>query len=122
MKYVEKVIVPYFKNQRSIEGLDERQKDLVIMDTFTGQMTPEILDNYKAYNLCVINVPANMTKYYQPLDLTVNFEAKCFFKRKFVDWYSKQVSNQLSEGKPLESVQVPLKLSIIKPNSCRLTS
>ena len=78
MKYVEKVIVPYFKNQRSIEGLDERQKDLVIMDTFTGQMTPEILDNYKAYNLCVINVPANMTKYYQPLDLAVNFEAKCF--------------------------------------------
>ena len=92
------------------------------MDTFTGQMTPEILDSYKAYNLCVINVPANMTKYYQPLDLTVNFEAKCFFKRKFVDWYSKQVSNQPSEGKPLESVQVPLKLSIIKPNSCRLTS
>ena len=72
------MIVPYFKNQRSIEGLDERQKDLVIMDTFTGQMTPEILDNYKAYNLCVINVPANMTKYCQPLDLAVNFETKCF--------------------------------------------
>ena len=56
-----------------------------------------------------------MTKYYQPLDLTVNREAKRFLKRKFVDWYSYQVSNQISEGKPLESVQVPLKLPIINP-------
>jgi len=32
-----------------------------------------------------------------------------------VDWYSKQVSDQLTAGKSLESVQVPLKLSIMKP-------
>ena len=113
MKYLEEVIVPYFKKQRSVEGLD--QKALVIMDIFTGQMTPGVLDSYKAYNICVINVPANMTKFYQPLDLTVNKEAKRFLKRKFVNWYSHQVSNQLSEGKPLESVQVSLKLSLIKP-------
>ena len=115
MKHLEEVIVPYFKKQRSIEGLDESRKALVIMDVFTGQMTPEVLDSYKAYSICVINVPANMTKYYQPLDLTVNKEVKRFLKRKFVNWYSHQVSNQLSEAKPLESVQVPLKLSLIKP-------
>ena len=56
-----------------------------------------------------------MTKYYQPLDLTVNREAKRFLKCSFVDWYSSQVFNQLQEGKSLERVQVPLKLSIIKP-------
>ena len=56
-----------------------------------------------------------MIEYYQPLDSTVNREAKRFLKRKFVDWYSYQVSNQLSEGKPLKSVQATLKLSIIKP-------
>ena len=85
------------------------------MDVFTGQMTPKILDSYKSYKVCVINVPANMTKYYQPLDLTVNREAKRFLEQKFVDWYLYQVSNQLSESKLLESVQVSLKLSIIKP-------
>ena len=37
-----------------------------------------------------------MTKYYQLLDLTENREAKRFIKCKFVDWYSYQVSNQLS--------------------------
>ena len=56
-----------------------------------------------------------MTKYYQSLDLTVNREAKRFLKRRFVDWYSYQISSQLGEGRLLESVQVPLKLSIIKP-------
>ena len=115
MKHLEEVIVPYFKKQRSIEGLDESQKALVIMGVFTGQMTPEVPDSYKAYNICVINVPANMTKYYQLLDLKVNKEVKRFLKRKFVNSYSHQVSNQLSEGKPLESMQVPLKLSLIKP-------
>ena len=104
MKYLEAVIVPYFKKQRSIEGLDQDQKALVIMDVFTGQMTSKVLDSYKSHNICVISVPANMTKYYQRLDLTVNWEAKRFFKCKFVDWYSSQVSNQLQESKSLESV------------------
>ena len=93
MKYLEEVIVAYFNKQRSIEGLDHDQKALVIMDIFTGQMTSEVLDSYKSQNICVINVPANITKYYQPLDLTVNREAERFLKCKFVDWYLSQVSN-----------------------------
>jgi len=50
------------------------------MDVFTGQMTPEVLASCKEYNICVENVPANMTKYYQPLDLTVNRESNIFLK------------------------------------------
>ena len=61
MKYLEEVIVPYFKKQRSIEGLDQDRKALVIMDVFTGQMTSEVLDNYKSHNICVFNVPAHIT-------------------------------------------------------------
>ena len=113
IKYLEEVIVPYFKRQRSIEVLDESQKALVIMDVLTGQMSPEILGSYKAYSICVIHVPGNLNKHYQALDLTVNHESNIFLQRKFVDWYSYLVSNQLSEDKPLESVEVLLKLSII---------
>ena len=93
MKYLEEMIVPYFKKQRSIEGLHESQKALIIKDVFTGLMILEILDSKKAYSICVINVPANLTKYYQPLELTVNREVKQFLKCKFVDWYSYQVSD-----------------------------
>ena len=56
------MVVPCFQKQRSIERLDESQEALVIMGLFTGQITPDIPDSYKAYNICVINVPANMAK------------------------------------------------------------
>ena len=47
-----------------------------------------ILNRVNAYaegNILIINVPANMTKHYQPLDLTVNGYAKRFFKSKFTE-------------------------------------
>ena len=56
-----------------------------------------------------------MTKYYQPLDLTVNGYSKRFLKNKFNEWYSFQVSKQLAEGVMLENVQVKLNLTILKP-------
>ena len=54
-------------------------------------------------------------KYYQPLDLTVNGYAKRYFKNKFNEWYSQQVSSQLARGINLENIEVKLKLSLIKP-------
>ena len=50
-----------------------------------------------------------MTKYYQPLDLTVNGHAKRFFKNKFSTWYGNQISNQLDEGMNIDAVGVKLR-------------
>ena len=38
--------------------------------------------------MCVLYVPANMTKYYQALDLTVNGYAKRYFKNSIVLLFS----------------------------------
>ena len=48
---------------------------------FTGQMTTKVINGYEKANILIVNVPTNMTKYYQPLDLTVNGFAKSFLKR-----------------------------------------
>ena len=85
------------------------------MDVFTGQMTPQVIQHYAESNILIVNVPRNMTKYYQPLDLTVNGYSKRFLKNKFNEWYSFQVSKQLAEGVMLENVQVKLNLTILKP-------
>ena len=53
------------------------------MDVFTGQMTTAVLGSYKENNVLFVNVPANMTNYYQPLNLTVNSYAKWYMKNKF---------------------------------------
>ena len=65
-------------------------------------------------NILLTNVPANMTKFYQPLDLRVNGYAKRFIAKKFNGWYSNQISKQLEDGKCLEEVDIKFRLSILK--------
>ena len=84
------------------------------MDVFTGQVTAEVLNAYEEANILIINVPANMTKYYQLLDLTVNGYAKRFLKSKFTEWYSSQVRAYLDNGVSIDDVEVGLQLSKIK--------
>ena len=110
-----KVIKPCVEKQRELLKCSVVQKALVIMDVFTGQMTPAVLDAFKEENICIVNVPANMTKFYQPLDLTVNGYAKRFLKRKFNEWYSAQVKTQLEKNIAIEDVQVGLQLTRLKP-------
>ena len=77
----------------------------MIVDVFTGQMTPQVVQHYAESNILIVTVPRNMTKYYHPLDLTVNGYSKRFLKNKFNEWYSFQVSKQLGDGIMLENVQ-----------------
>ena len=80
------------------------------MDVSTGQMTTVVLET----DICIANVPANMTKFYQPLDLMVNGFAKRFIKSKFNEWYSGQVKAQLDDGISIDEVQVGLQLTKLK--------
>ena len=114
-KFLEEIIVPFVKLEREAKGLSADQKALVIMDVFTGQMTPEVLQLLQENNILVTNVPANMTKFYQPLDLSVNGYAKRFLAKKFNEWYSSEITKQLDEGASLEEVNVKLRLSVLKP-------
>ena len=66
-------------------------------------------------DVLIVNVSRKMTKYYQPLDLTVNGYCKKFLKRKFTEWYSAEVTRQLANKVALEDVQVKLQLTKYKP-------
>lgn len=114
-KLIEEILVPYIAKIRDEENLANDQKALVIMDVFTGQMTATVLDLFREHNIEISCVPANMTHIFQPLDLTVNGFAKKFMKKKFNDWYSTQITMQLDEGKLFHDIDIPLKLSILKP-------
>jgi hypothetical protein len=63
------------------KSLSSDQKALVIFDVFKGQII--VLDILAKKNILVTTVPASMTKYYQPLDLTVNGYAKKFLAKSF---------------------------------------
>ena len=63
-----------------------------------GKKTEKVLSKLASLNIMVASVPTNMTHFFQPLDLTVNGEAKHFMKDKFTTRYSKEVQKQTNPG------------------------
>ena len=96
-------------------GLPEDQSALLIWDVFKDQCTVKVNNLLTKLNIKVVMVPANMTHFFQPLDLTVNGSAKNFMKKKFVTWYANEVKKKIEEGVPIESVEIDLSLTCIKP-------
>ena len=115
LKFLDEIIIPYVVRERSKLEVSMEQKALMIMDAFTGQMTEDVVKKYQDNNILIVNVPKNMTKYYQPLDLTVNGYCKKFLKQKFSEWYSTEVSKQLANKVALEDVEIKLRLTTLKP-------
>ena len=56
-----------------------------------------------------------MTKYYRVLDLAVNKYLKAFTRKKFNEWYAKEINCQFDAAIYLEEVDVKLRLSVMKP-------
>ena len=75
LKLIDEVINPYVVNKRKELNLPTTQKALVVRDMFNGQMT--VVVKSKLASLCIelVPVPANMTHFFQPLDLTVSGSA-----------------------------------------------
>ena len=86
------------------------------MDVFNGQMTAEVNELLEKNDIELEKVPTNMSKYYQPIDLTMNGFSKQTLKASFAEWYSQQqVSLQLEKGINIEEVVVKHRLSTLKP-------
>ena len=105
------------KKQREKVHINDNQVALVIMDVFKGQMTPSVCDLLNNSSIKVKPVPPNMTHYFQPQDAqgSTNQYSKGFMKRKFSEWYSSEVVKQIDAGHDVDTIDIPLKLSIMKP-------
>lgn len=78
---------------------------------FKGQKT-EVLQKVASLNIVVVSVLANMSHFFQPLDLSANGEAKCFMKEKFTTWYSEEVGKQINPGNGDANGEVNVDLSL----------
>ena len=56
-----------------------------------------------------------MTNKYQPADLTVNSPAKGFMKNKLNIWYSEEIGIALNQGVNYMNIEIPFRLSALKP-------
>ena len=78
-----------------------------------------MLDKLKSLDCEFVAVPANMTHFFQPLDLTVNRSAKQFMRKQFVMYYSEIVRHKLENGESVKDIEVDLRLST---TSCSVAS
>lgn len=46
----------------------------------------------------------------------MNGAAKNFLKRKFVDWYTRQLVSEMNQGADVEGIDVQIRLAIMKPS------
>ena len=117
VKILNDIIIPYVKNQREKLGLGKNHYALLIMDVFKGQMTSKVLKVLKDNHILLQSVPANFTYLFQPLDVQggPNGYVKRLMKKKFSEWYTGKIMQGLDEGKQLAEIEVPFKLSNVKP-------
>lgn len=83
LSLINNVIKPFIERKKKEVKLPLTQKVPLAWDVFKGQKTEKVLSKLASLNIVVVSVPANMTHFFQPLDLTVNGEVKRFMKDKF---------------------------------------
>lgn len=78
-------------------------------------MTDSVKSNLQSSSIDHVPVPAYMTYFFQPLDLTVNRAAKNLTKKEFVSHYSRCIQQELDAGESLKDIEVDLRLTVVKP-------
>ena len=116
LKHLDEIIIPYIEEERERLDLPD-QVALLIMDVFKGQMTDPVFAKLDENDTKLKKVPANFTYLYQPLDAqgSVNVFSKMFMKKRFTQWYSNQVIQQIDMGKDISSIDIKFRLTTMKP-------
>ena len=91
VKYIQKNCFTICEQAKGGKNLPESQRALCIFDSFSGQLTDDVLQLLDSNHIDTVFVPANCIDQLQPLDLSVN---KDFLRKKFELWYSEQIFEQ----------------------------
>ena len=67
---MDEIIISYAEKEREELNLEENQPTLLIIDVFSGQVTKPVIDKMTENNIKLVKVPVNMTRLFQPVDLT----------------------------------------------------
>ena len=76
-------------------------------------MTDKVKDKLNSLNGELVSVPANMTHFFQHLDLTAKGAAKKFIHNQFWKYYCNAEKTQINSGKQVDEIDVDFCLTTI---------
>ena len=83
-------------------------------------MKEPVKQKVKENRMLFVRIPANMTNVFQLFDLAVIGSFKFLMKRKFTEWYSKEIGHQLDENMPTEKIVVKVESTNSETIACEL--
>ena len=90
---------------------EDNKKTMLILDSFRGHLTEQVKKTCDNRNLVRAVIPGGMTKYLQPLDLTVNRS----FKSKVKKYYRRIACNHVKdEGQTWRSLNMDVFTKVIR--------
>ena len=72
------------------------------------------MDIFQGHIFIFMQLYANMTHLFQPMDLMVNNQCNIFMKNKFGEWFAKKVENSLKLGLKVEEINIQFRLTTRK--------
>ena len=90
-RYLEKILIPFIEEQRTVLKLKSTHRALVLADGFKGQNTEEFIAVLEKHNISFVKIPPNCTDKLQPLDVSVNKSMKNEMRSKFQLFYASEV-------------------------------
>ena len=84
IKFIQHINNPKVVATRKELGLPESQKALLIWDVFKGQCSAAVNALLDKLNMKVVTVPANITHFFHPLDLTLSGSVRHFMQKRFI--------------------------------------
>lgn len=98
--FVKHVVLPFVRQQKTLlveagkmtENEARALPAVLIWDNFSPHRAQTVLDLLAAHNVHALNLPANCTSLYQPLDVNFNGPEKVALTKTFDEWINRRIT------------------------------
>ncbi|CAI7909798.1 unnamed protein product [Closterium sp. NIES-54] len=89
------------------------RKALLVLDSYSGHLTPEVKKKFGELNLVPVVIPAGCTSEIQPLDVAVNRSFKDAVRQLYQEWFEREGVDTLTKKGNIKKPPVELTLKWI---------
>jgi hypothetical protein len=113
-EYLNTILFPYLVETRSVLGLPENHKALIIMDVWHGHREDLFRAKLTENNCMFVYVPGGLTSILQPMDVGVNGPLKSAAAKEFARLMQQRVANHVTTTGSIDGYEHSLAMEIVR--------